>query len=304
MPPAPLSPTQLDAFLPLVLGQNLHTPAQVKRAIAGFHDYVHEGGITWEGRFCGPETAPSAVVIALLLPGKTAIILPADPAVAHIDPAAQRDLTRSLLAELAPRGLHYAQALLEPTATGPRDLLKSVGFCPLAPLVYLERDARFPWVDPPDDDAGHWVPYNEQTRAAFAETVLATYVGSADCPELTGLRPIEDILAAHRASGVFDPELWELIEVDGQPVGCLLLGMLARGALLEIVYMGVVAEWRRRGIGQLLIRRAIAHCRTSTAQRLSVVSDGRNAAAVRLYERFAFTPVTRREALLYRWPGS
>jgi ribosomal protein S18 acetylase RimI-like enzyme len=136
--------------------------------------------------------------------------------------------------------------------------------------------------------------------------LLATYNDSLDCPELTGLRPIEDILAGHRAAGQFDPRLWELFLVDDEPAGCLLLAPLHTAPSLEVVYMGVVPEHRGRGVGDALLRRALQQCREHGARLLTLAVDGRNAPAKRLYERFGLKTVARRDAYLYRWhePGA
>jgi GNAT superfamily N-acetyltransferase len=159
----------------------------------------------------------------------------------------------------------------------------------------------FPWLEPPSAAGLEWLPFDDRTRPEFARTILASYQDSLDCPELTGIRPIDDILAAHQAAGRFDPALWELALVDGEPSGCLLLAQHVHTPLVEVVYTGVVPAWRRRGVGGWLLRRAVEQGRAVRARRLSVVVDSRNAPAKRLYQRFAFTPVTHRDAFWYRF---
>ena len=218
-----------------------------------------------------------------------------------IDAAEQKALTIASLAQLHGRQLHFAQVLLLPDAEGQRRLLEQVGFRRLAPLLYLERDARYPWVDPPEADESAWVEFRPETRDAFAATLLATYEESLDCPELANLRPIDDILAGHRAAGRFNPRFWELLRVDGQNAACLLLNALSPARTLELVYMGVRTEFRQRGIGSLLLQRALQRCRDSGARRLTVAVDDRNDPAKRLYARFALRSIARREVYLYRW---
>jgi mycothiol synthase len=269
--------------------------------VSGFCEYLAHGPAEWEGLRCGDRRSPVAVFFALRLPGGTAIVLIPSPGELGIDPEEQLRLTHAGLARLGAHDLYYAQALLEPSAAAAAALLERTGFRPLATLEYLERDALHPWVDPPAPAEAEWVQYQENTHEQFAQTVLATYRDSQDCPELTGLRPIDDILAGHSASGRFDPQLWELARVDGRVAGCLLLAALTHAPLLEVVYMGVVPEFRRRGVGQLLLRRALEQCHTAGARRLTVVVDERNAPAKRLYARLALSPVARRKAFFYRW---
>ncbi len=288
-----------------MLGVILAAPGSGERAsagqVSGFCEYLAHGPGQWEGLRCGPRRAPLAVFFALLLPGRTAIVMVPPPGELGIDPDEQLRVTRDGLARLCARDLYYAQALLESGATASAALLEQAGFRPLAVLDYLERDALHPWVDPPAPDEADWVHYTEDKHAQFAQTVLATYRESQDCPELTGLRPIDDILAGHKASGRFEPQLWELARLDGRAAGCLLLAPLTHAPMLEVVYMGVVPEFRRRGIGQLLLRRALGQCHATGARRLTVVVDERNEPAKRLYTRLALLPVARRKAYFYCW---
>ncbi len=273
-------------------------------AVEPFVEYLAAAPVSWKGLYCGPAAAMKGIFLALLLPGRTAIVMVPEPGQLGIESAAAEQVLRAGLERLAPQRLHYAQALLEPEAAGRRRLLERTGFVPLATLEYLERDLREPFT-PPTEDVAEWVSLATATEREFAEVVQATYGESLDCPELTGLRPIEDVLAAHRAGGRFDPRLWELARVDGQAAGCVLLTPLYQDArLFELVYMGVVPEFRRRGLGTLLLRRALARCHAAGALQLTVVVDERNTPAQRLYARFGCVAVGRRVAWLYRWRGT
>jgi ribosomal protein S18 acetylase RimI-like enzyme len=255
----------------------------------------------WEGARVGTPEQPRALFLALFLPGHTALVTIPSPLIPGIDFETQLWLASEGLQRLAGRGLHYAQALAEPQAAQRCRLLEQAGFRPLAPLCYLERDVLYPWVEPPTPNDAEWVAYRPEIESDFADVVSQTYQDSRDCPELSGLRPIGDVLAAHRGVGMFDPRLWELARIDGRYAGCVLLALIAAGAALEIVYLGVVPEARRRGVGTLLLRRAVEHGRRRHARRLTVVVDERNEPARRLYEGFRFMPVARRIVYLHCW---
>lgn len=296
-----LGPEDLHAALSILLAApGSRVPAD-RRHVTGFCEYLKQCAVQWVGLRCGPRAAPSAIFFALLLPGRTAIVMVPSPGEQGIVEEDQRQVTAVGLARLRERGLHFAQALIEPESSAQRALLEREGFRLLAPLDYLERDVSRPAVSPPSPSEAEWVPYSAGTHGEFAAVMLATYEGSLDCPELTGLRPIDDVIAGHRASGRFDGRLWELARVDGQIVGCLLLAQLVHAPLAEIVYMGVVPAARRRGIGRLLLRRALEQCRVIGANHLTVVVDHRNEPARKLYARFALVPVARRNAYLLRW---
>jgi GNAT superfamily N-acetyltransferase len=296
-----LDAADLRAVLPVLLAEPGSGVRAGQQPVRGFLEYLKQTGIEWEGVRCGPRECPSAVLLALVLPGRTGIVMIPSPGEHGIERPDQLRATEAGMARLSRRELHYVQALLEPQAAGKQAVLKHIGFRPLAPLVYLERDATYPWVEPPTDADAEWVPYSAGTHGEFGQVVLATYENSWDCPELTGLRPIDDILASHKASGRFDPQLWELARIQGRAAGCLLLAQLVQAPLVEIVYMGVVSEFRRQGVGRLLLRRALAQCRAVGAGRLTVVVDDRNAPAKRLYGRFALLAVASRDAWFYRW---
>jgi RimJ/RimL family protein N-acetyltransferase len=268
-------------------------------AVEGFYNYLASGTVQWRGWRLGPRECPTALVFTLLLPGNTAIVMVPHPSVLAIDAEQQYELTVQALAQLAPLDLHYVQALLEPQASGRRALLERAGFRRLAPLLYLERAVVHPWTDPPSASF-EWIPYGPEAHAEFSAVLQATYEQSADCPELTGIRPVADVIAAHQASGRFDPQLWEIARVEGQFAGCLLLSHVLDASMLEIVYVGVVPAFRRRGVGSALVRRAVEQCRRQRVHRLTVVVDGRNDAARRLYERFALRLIAQRDAYWYR----
>ena len=302
--PVRLTPAELAHVLPLLLAPAGGSLAAGRELVPSFAAYMEQSVPEWVGWRTGAATRPRALLLTLLMPGRTALAVLPSPDAHGIDKAAQSHLMQVGVAALADRGLHYAQALVEPNADAKRMLLTRVGFTRLAPLVYLERDALYPWVNPPAPEDGEWVNFSDATCAEFEHVILATYQSSLDCPELTGIRPIEDVLAAHRAAGRFDSRLWELIRVRGDAAGCLLLAQLPQAGLLEVVYMGVLPEHRGRGVGAILLRRALEHCRATRTPRLSLVVDDRNAPAQRLYARLGLAPVTRRDAYWFRWRSS
>ena len=65
--------------------------------------------------------------------------------------------------------------------------------------------------------------------------------------------------------------------------------------------MGVHPAFRRQGLGRILLRRTLQQARRMNCRRLTVVVDGRNTVARRLYARFLLALVAQREAWLYRW---
>jgi mycothiol synthase len=299
----PLQPEDLSDALELLLAVPGSKHRASEAAVRGFLTYLERGALRWEGLGCRSRGTFTGLSLSLLIPGATAIVMIPTPGELGISPATQTRVAAAGLDRLRAFRLHYVQALLWPDARAQQDLLSRLGFAALAPLLYLARDVTYPWVEPPNPTDGAWIPFGTQTRAEFARVLTESYVDSLDCPELTGLRPIDDVIAAHQSSGQFDPALWELLDIGGQPAGCVLLARLPDAGALDLVYMGVVPRFRRRGVGALLVRRAFQRCRESRARRLSVVVDQRNAPALRLYERYGLRPAARRAAYWFRWPA-
>lgn len=77
-------------------------------------------------------------------------------------------------------------------------------------------------------------------------------------------------------------------EADGRPAGyvsCHLDGAARAGS---IGLIAVDADARRGGMGVALSRAAVAWCRERGAEEMSVVTQGRNAAALRTFQRAGF----------------
>lgn len=249
-------------------------------------------GAPGEGRIRG-------AVAAMILPGRVGIMLMPAADGLGIEPDGQREALAAALAALDGAGLHYLQALLEPADDANRRLLAAAGFSAATTLLYLDRDVRD---DIPSAGARpiDWVPYSITTHAGFAESLRATYEESQDCPELFGVRPIDDVIASHRASGVFEPALWELGRTDGRAAACLLLACSAAAPVMEIVYMGVAPSARRCGWGRRLLARALAQARARAVERLALAVDERNGPARALYAGCGFAHAATRVVMLRR----
>jgi ribosomal protein S18 acetylase RimI-like enzyme len=139
--------------------------------------------------------------------------------------------------------------------------------------------------------------------ARFQETLLRTYEGTQDCPEVNGVRTIEEILHGHRSQGRHDPERWWLASARGRPVGVLMLTELPEWNGWDVSYVGVVPEARGRGVGRELMARALLEARAAEVRQLTLSVDGRNRPAWNLYTRLGFEPFDSREVFLAVWSG-
>ncbi|MFQ5806961.1 MAG: GNAT family N-acetyltransferase [Phycisphaerae bacterium] len=296
-----VEPADREEVLARVLAPLSGAACASRAHVKSFVSYLSACALDWTAWRYRRGPRETALLFVLFLPGETAIAMFPAPEARGIVPADQRRLLVAGLERLAGRALYYVQALVEPNATGKRNLLQASGFGHLTQLIYLQRRATFPWFDPPGAQEATWIAYNERRHDMFAQMLLVTYEDSRDCPELTGLRSIDAVIASHKAAGEFNPALWEIACVNGEHAGCILLSPLIQGPVVEVVYMGVASRWRRRGVGKLLLRRALQHCRAVGASELTAVVDRRNRPARQLYARFGFKPTAAREAYIYSW---
>jgi mycothiol synthase len=228
-------------------------------------------------------------------PGRTMLLLVPDTAP---DPVVAAALVEGVCEHFAARGVRMAQSLLEPGTPVARTLIDHCAFRQMAELHYLQCELRR--AQPVETPAVHWQTYSPATHDLFAKTIEATYEDSRDCPALNGLRDIDDVIDGHKATGEFRPDLWLLARdaENGLPLGVLLLAMIPDQQSSEIVYLGICPAARRRGLGTLLLRHAMATARARGAIRLTLAVDANNDTALRLYHAHGMQHVSARLALM------
>jgi mycothiol synthase len=209
-----------------------------------------------------------------------------------------RELTAAVGEEMRSRGIELAQLLLDPRDQPVIHAYTTCGFEQLAELLYLQRTVP-PAMKMPEIPARYELrTYSPQTHAQFAETILRSYEQSQDCPALNGRRGIEDIIAGHKATGDFDPKRWMLMYDESGPVAVMLLNRSPHSDGVELVYLGLVPEARGHGVGDLMMRVALASIAKDGRCQVSLAVDARNTPALKLYYRHGLHRVGSRVALL------
>ncbi len=213
----------------------------------------------------------------------------------------RRALVDAAVRFLADREVQIVQALL-PEASGPIDrAMRQGGFRRITDLLYLACElARLP--PSSTTDALQFEAYSPESHNRLAKIVLQTYQETLDCPELNGVRDIEDTLEGYRATGEFDPQRWLLVRRDGRDVGCLLLADHGDGEHWELVYMGVIPDLRGRGLGVEIVRQATRLAREGGALRLVLAVDAANTPSVKMYDEAGFVTWDRRSVYLLTLP--
>lgn len=300
----PAGPGELSAGLRLLLGEG-HRPADDAQVLSFTATAVRKqydlSTMRVVSRSGGGRVAPPTLVYAVLTlvqPGGVALVLtPGAVDMAFVEAAAE-----AVRQSLDTCGGHVlAQALVdgdEPTAALP---LQRCGFEPLATLLYLHRTLHGTTVPPPPPSADgrllRAVTYAPETHGLFRRALLSSYIGSQDCPRLSGVRDVDDVLAGHRAAGVHDPKLWTVLCDGDEPAAVVLLSPTEHEPSLELVYLGVSPAYRHRGLGHWCLRHALHVAESRSLGRLVVAVDAENRPALKLYYRFGLKRFHRRLAM-------
>jgi mycothiol synthase len=277
-----------------------HAPEPIRRRrVAEALAEVAAGRLDLAHLFIAQRGAAGRIVGALMaqrLAGRAAALWPPEVAAALGRATLAARLVEAAVADFAAGGARLAQALLDPAAP-PRagaDLARG-GLPRVTELLYLERASApavaVPAAAPPLD----WRGYAPERDAEFRAVLEDTYIGSLDMPELDGARDLGDVMAGHQAAGRFDPNLWRLGRVPGEPsaAAVVLMAENAERRAVEIAYLGLTPPARRRGLG----RAALAHALQWAAPRrgrVELAVDVRNEPALRLYRAAGFLPFHRR----------
>lgn len=241
------------------------------------------------------------VCLAVPGPGRTAVLFLSEPIE---KPEPEADALRRAAAVRAARAhlsehnheLRLLQALPGPDEGWAIAALEGGGLSRIATLSYLRRP-----ITPEDKGTGveAWpegisvAPVGRlsdpDVHTSLAAALLGSYEDTLDCPELCGLRELSDIIESHRAAGQFDPSLWRLVRLGHEPVGCCLLNRNPSLDTVELVYIGLAPVARGMGLGELLLRDALARAASLAPEpTLTCAVDERNVPAQRLYDRFGF----------------
>jgi mycothiol synthase len=240
----------------------------------------------------------AGAVLVQVLPGATGVLWPPQASTGVADFGEIEDaLLSEALDWLRRRGARLAQTILPRDEVRLAGSLLRGGFIRPTRLRYLRFE---PLADELSSPEGSFASYQEATPAVFQETLLRSYEGSLDFPEVDGRRSLAEILQGYQAAG-FDPSRWWLRVGRDGPAGVLILSEIEAGTVWDLTYVGVVPELRRRGHGRELVRKAMAEAGTGGCELLTVCVDERNTPALRLYAELGFEEFDSREVFLALW---
>jgi ribosomal protein S18 acetylase RimI-like enzyme len=232
--------------------------------------------------------------VCLPTPGAGGLVWPPQAELGHGQELIEDQLLRSGLEWLRRRGAKLAQALLLAEELG-APLLRN-GFRRVTSLCYFRHALNLSQTQPPFRLS--FEAYGQGDHDLFHRTLLRTYEGTQDCPEVNGIRTLDEIMEGHRAQGVYQPGRWWLAAHEQQAVGVLLMTEIPEWQGWDLSYLGIVPEARRRGLGKELTRKALLEARAAGATQVTLAVDTRNQPAFKLYTGQGFEPFDYREVYL------
>lgn len=236
-------------------------------------------------------------VLPIVNPGKTLLLLTSSDLDISNVPAAR--LVSEICKHFAGQGLQLAQVLLESKHQQSRRFFGAIGFREIAELIYLQGNPpRGSGASPVLAEHMRWVEYSPGTHRLFADAILQTYRQSLDCPALSGLRDIHDVIAGHQATGEFDPNIWQLLLEADKPLGVVLMSRIPQSEAMELVYIGLSPAARGRGLGIMMMKQVFFLLVRENRRRLSLAVDSKNDPALKLYYRFGMQQIATRWAMI------
>jgi mycothiol synthase len=229
--------------------------------------------------------------------GGTAFIFISTPAhLSDADTNAAVDALGRLRQWATEEGCNLFQVLLEVDDTARQEICLRSGFRFLTDLIYMYRSTEDVFARPGCEGVS-WQEYSRQNHDLFKKVIAETYVGSSDCPELEGLRDMEETITAHKAAGHFETHCWQLLFYGDEPVGTFLLSRISSGDAIELTYMGLVPSRRGCGFSKVLLGRALECAMKEKSRIVTLAVDSRNSAARGLYEQYDFKEIFQRRVM-------
>lgn len=183
-------------------------------------------------------------------------------------------------------------------------VLQNLGFQRIAELVFLilEAESMTPAPPPAVETAIQFevVGQDERLLAIACDVAARSFLGTQDCPRLSEFRSASEIVNGYKNAAAFDPTIWRVLMVAGEPAGCLFLtahrvglesveGENAPSGAIEVSYMGLVPEFRGAGLGKRILAEAYRIARGRNAARMVLAVDCENSPALALYHRQGWT---------------
>jgi len=223
---------------------------------------------------------------AMLRPDGTFLAL--QPVTLPTEPEATRHGIYEVLLEFADKEhARLVMILVDCQQFADETLFHQFDFKKISELLNLNAErAVFPAKRP--NSRLTFCPYKNELWQEMVALVEKTYENTHDFPGLTGIGSAESILCGYQESHEFDSSLWYFIEFQSQIIGVLLLTQMEHAEHLELTYLGLILEFRGRGLSHEIVQFAQFVAFQRNESHLLVSVDVANTPALNAYLQNGF----------------
>lgn len=279
------------------------TPVQGDFCRQGDADFVTwPDGLRLAGRWLGLRAYDRGcyrgAIAARIHRDGTADVLP--PAChGRFDPPLATALLDHAAIQLGDRRVELAWSYLPIDAIALHACARSAGFQRTGDLLILTRSVGGDDVSPQLAD---WTlePCALGDRDDLLGVFQRTLSGSRDFPNLPQVGSIQAMLERFAEVGFGDDRMWYLARYRQNLAGCLL--MTARGdcQVGELLYFGLMPEYRGRGGGRIMVQSALDTAGDRGLPAVIAGVDAENDPAIAIYASLGFDPASRRGVFFRR----
>lgn len=214
-------------------------------------------------------------------------------------------LLRAAYRWVAEQGITFCHTVLPPNHYVWETTLFAHNMTRLAELHYLSGSiTSSPLVSSSNKPAAIQLQaFTELDESAQKALIDGVSQESLDCADLREALSSETLLAGFYQKAPHAPHHWYSVHVDGQLVGVLLLSPL-KDLCWELLLMGVVPQWRGKGIGREVLQAAFRLAAQEGATEMVLTVDALNMPAQRLYQRAGLDRYAEQRLLAWKAPYS
>ena len=281
-------------------------PGPMQESVAArYHDLFTTGEFDLAGLFVARDRREElcGAMLVQVLPGALGLAWPARVPHRPERSLVEDELTSAACRWLRSQGVKVCQGFGIGAVDDDFAALERQGLRYVTEVTHLRRDIdRSRDIFDPTGSPLEFEPFDPNDRDRIAATLLDTYEGSQDCPELTGARTADDLLSGFCGLVESYPMWWFLARHRGKPVGVVFFEVGTEPGALELNYLGLVPAVRGRGWSSSMVRFALGFAAAEGASSVTLSVDIRNEPALRLYARHGFHEYDRRKVYLASWP--
>ena len=269
---------------------------EIRSRRSGFDALCHQHAISIDNQaLCLLGDRVVAACLWIPNPGKSAICyLPPTRYLPGIETYIVACL-KAAAEQAAAAGMKMIQGIFDIDETILPRIYQAAGYQPLAVLQFMQHSTRWTLPEVQLPDAYRLETYQPGNRELFKQAIGASYENTLDCPAMSGLRSLDDVIFGHQHAGAFDPALWLVAIHQMRGVGVLLLTRNPSLESLDVTYLGIGREHRGRHLG-LFFMTQVRKMMQCTGARVSMLAvDERNTPAMHLYSKAGYRPAQRRE---------